>query len=220
MKMKKYGVTMTGKSPLLMHGDDVDWRTQITAWRTDPLNKNKCVKGDDRSPAWSWLGYVYHEQGIIGLPSDNLMTCIRDGASKVVLKGSKTFKAQSQSGLVVNEILWPIEINGETVPWAPFEQILGEEDFGEHTALARRHGFSLYVKPAKIGASKHIRVRPRFDTWSARGTITVFDALITKEKLFQILTMAGDYCGIGDWRAASRSPGHFGQFDVTVEVIK
>ena len=36
-------------------------------------------------------------------------------------------------------------------------------------------GFELFAKGAKIGQSKHIRVRPRFNAWSASGTITVFD---------------------------------------------
>ena len=40
-------------------------------------------------------------------------------------------------------------------------------------AAAAEHGFMLYVKGAKIGQSKHVRVRPRFDRWSATGTINV-----------------------------------------------
>jgi len=211
---------LTGVSPLLMHADDVEWRTTISDWRNDPLNKKKGNAGDDRSPAWSWIGYTYRDAGLIGIPSDNLMTCIRDGASQVIVKGNKTFKAQSQSGIMVDDFLWPIMVNGKTVPWDKIESLIGQEDFEEHKKTAIESGFELFVKPAKVGTAKHIRVRPRFNTWEVSGTISVFDSMIKKKILEQIFYMAGTYCGLCDWRPKSKTPGQFGRFTVKLEAIK
>ena len=219
--MKNYRVKLVGKSPLLMHGDDIGWREAIDDYRNDPVNKKKGKAGDDRSPAWSWVGYTYNEGGVVGLPSDNLMTCIRDGATLVTVSGKKTFKAQSQSGILINELLWPIETTNGIVNWDPIFKLIGQEDFKEHEKLVKELGFELFIKSAKIGQAKHIRVRPRFDQWTASGTISVFDDMITKTVLEQIFYMAGTYCGICDWRPKSpKSPGQFGRFDATIKEVK
>jgi len=218
---KRFEITLTGESPLLMHADNLIWREEIDKWRKDPLNKKLGKAGDDRSPAWSWLGYMYNEGGIVGLPSDNLMTCIRDGATQVIVQGKKTFKAQSQSGLLVDQILWPIYTTKNTpVKWSSFVELIGDNDFEKHQETAISEGFELFIKSAKIGQAKHVRVRPRFDSWVSGGTITVFDPMITKKVLEQIFYMAGSFCGIGDWRPKSpKSPGSFGKFSAAIKEV-
>jgi len=136
-------------------------------------------------------------------------------------QGKKTYKAQSQSGLIVNEILWPITINGNTIPWEDISSLIGEQDFHKHMSRAKELGFELFVKPAKIGQAKHIRVRPRFKDWKANGSITVMDDTITIDLIQQFLNNAGQFCGLGDWRPSSpRSPGSFGKFVPTVSMVK
>jgi len=216
-KQRVYEVTLTGISDLLMHKHDIEFADEISEYRKK--NKKKGKAGDDRSPAWSWLGYCYHEDDrLIGLPSDNLMTMLRDGATHVVVSGSKTFKAQSQSGLVVGEEQWPIMVDGHHVPWGPFLSLVGNDDFDAHKQAAADHGFRLFVKGAKVGQSRHVRVRPMFRNWTATGTVIVLDDTITDEVLEQILEMAGAYCGIGDWRPKSpKSPGSFGRFTAAIK---
>jgi hypothetical protein len=219
--IRKYQVQLTGVTPLLMHSDDVDWRDRLEEWRKVPANKKLSKAGDDRTPAFTWVGFCYHDGEVLGIPSDNLMTCIRDGASQVVANGKKTFKSQSQSGILVDEILWPVLINGQNVPWGPIENLMDEMSYAVHRQTAKDLGFSLFAKPAKIGQNKHIRVRPRFDIWSASGTISVFDDTITAEVLDNIFYMAGSLCGICDWRPKSpKSPGQFGRFTAEVKEIK
>jgi len=66
-----------------------------------------------------------------------------------------------------------------------------------------------------------VRVRPRFDNWSCGGTVTVFDDMITTDVLKNILTFAGTYAGLGDWRPSSpKSPGPFGKFTAEVKQVK
>jgi hypothetical protein len=220
-KMRRYEVSLKGISPVLPHGYNVQWSEDISKWRLDPLNTKNQKKGDDRSPAWTWIGSLYHDHKHIGIPSDNLMTCIRDGATKVIKSGKETYKSSSQSGMLVDQILWPIQTPKGLVKWDEIKKLHNEDDFEKHLQAAIDNGFELFVKPAKVGQSKHIRVRPRFDTWSASGSITVFDESLTGDVLNMIFTMAGNYCGICDWRPKSpKSPGSYGRFETIIKKIK
>lgn len=221
--MRRYAVSLTGTSPLLMHADNIPWRDEIQRFMKDPLKKKDSKAGDDRTPAFRWIGCLYHDGKNIGLPSDNLMICIRDGASMIFVPGStkKTYKRQSQSGIIVNELLWPITVDGKVSEWKDVADLQSEMDFHVHEETAKRLGFELFVKSAKIGQSKHIRVRPRFDKWAATGTVTVtvFDDTITTEVLDLIFTTAGMYCGMCDWRPKGKTPGQFGKFTAIVKAV-
>ena len=234
MDMRQYRITLTGASALLMHADNLEWSTKMERWTAEPENKRVSKAGDDRTPAWRWLGNLYHDEEYIGLPSDNLMTVLREGGAKVPVPGKKgqTYKRQSQSGIIVNELLWPLfpgrmatTKNDEMLivypgPLAakPLMALQEEKDFARHEAAAVEAGFTLFLKRAKIGMAKHVRVRPRFDYWQASGTVTVFDESISLLVLQGIMDMAGQYCGLGDWRPSSPSkPGPWGRFTTVVK---
>jgi hypothetical protein len=220
--MKRYQVKLTGVSPLLMHHDNLEWERFMTQWKLDPANKKVSVAGDDRSPAFRWIGYLYTEAGRVVIPADNLMTVLREGGTKVSTgQGQKTFKAQTQSGIIVDQAAWSLCNNGKEVPYAPIKKLIDETDFEAHQRAIEGMGFELFVKRAKIGAAKHVRVRPRFDSWSTSGTLTVFDETITSQILQIILNMAGAYCGICDWRPSSpKAPGPFGKFSAEVQEVR
>jgi hypothetical protein len=205
-----------------MHADSVEWTDQIKLWQKDPENKKVSIAGDDRSPAWTWIGALYHDGKVVAMPSDNLMTALREGGGMVPVpgaKGNKTFKAQTQSGLLVNEAYWPLIINGATIPVDEIKQLLNEEDFSRHQETAKRLGFELFVKRAAVNRAKHVRVRPRFDRWQVSGTISVFDEQITTEVLISVLDMAGRYKGLCDWRPSSKTPGPFGTFVTEIQEV-
>ena len=217
--MKTYAVTITGETPLLMHWDNIDWADKLDAWQNDPKNRKASKAGDDRSPAWRWIGSMYHDGEHVGMPSDNLMRAFMEGGAMVPVPGGKsgkTFKAQSQSGMMVNQAYWPLTINGRTLPMASVSPLLSTDEFCQHKDACAALGFSLHVKRAKIGASKHIRVRPRFDHWSFAGTVSVWDEQITERVLGDILRYAGQYKGLGDWRPGGKTPGSYGMFSATV----
>lgn len=206
-----------------MHQDNLSWCETMKKWESDPANRAGSVKGDDRSPAWRWIGYAYCEDGKVVVPSDNLMTVLREGGKRCPTgKGQGTFKSQTQSGLVVDQCAWPlITASGKEIPWSEIELLIDNSDFSEHEQKCRELGFELFVKRAKIGAAKHVRVRPRFGPgWTCSGSITVLDEMITFDVLKNILTFAGRYAGIGDWRPSSpKSPGSFGKFTAEIERI-
>lgn len=220
---REYEVTLTGLEPLLMHHDNLAWASILNKWVKDPNNKKNSVAGDDRTPAWRWLACLYVEGNTVGIPSDNLMTMLREGASKITLKGNTTYKKLVAAGLVVNEILWDLVLpNGKVIKWDEDLKALTEEnDYSKHEEAAEALGFSLFAKRAAVGSSKHVRVRPKFPAgWKASGTVTVFEESITDEILEMIFSFGGRYSGIGDWRPSSpKSPGPYGRFEAEVKKL-
>lgn len=221
--MKTYKVTITGLSDLIFHADNIEWGEQMRRWREDPRNKAASVAGDDRSPACTWIGSLYNDGSNVAIPSDNLMRCLMEGGAQVPVPGGKngkTFKAQTQSGMLVAEEYWPLMVGGKRIPVADIMALVNEPDFQAHVATVKRSGFTLLVKRARIGASKHVRVRPRFATWSASGTLQVWDDQLKLASLTDIIRIAGAYKGIGDWRPSSRTPGPFGRFEAKIVEAK
>lgn len=214
-------VNLTGTMPLLMHADNIEWADYMEEWKNNPENKAKSKAGDDRTPPWRWLGclnYDDKDNGVVTIPSEYIMRSIMGGAAMVPTgKGKGTFKSLSQSGLLCAEFHWPLLINGKTIKMHDLQPCREFKTFKENVELARELGFSLFVKRAKIGASKHVRVRPRFDNWSASGEIIITDDLISKQTLSTILNLSGRLKGLGDWRPGAPTPGPFGMF--TAEVL-
>lgn len=215
-----YEVKITGKTPLLMHWDNIDWSDEMDTWRNDPNNKKKSKAGDDRTPAWRWIGCVYHNDKIVVMPTDNISRCMMDASGMVPVpgaKGNKTFRSQSQSGMMLGEADWPLFVDGKEIPISLLKQLRANDNFKEHREICAKHGFALFTKRAKIGMTKHIRVRPRFDNWMTRGSVIVTDEQITEDVLKTILQYAGRYKGLGDWRPGGKTPGPHGMFDAEVK---
>lgn len=220
--MKQYQITITGLTPLLMHSDNITFSEKKEAWCKDPANKPNILPGDDRTPPWTWIGYIYHDTKHIGMPSDNLMTMLREGGAKVTKKGKETYKKQTQSGIMLDQQQFQLLVGGKPIKMEKISALVGNMDFAEHIKTAEDHGFELLIKRAAIGRAKHIRVRPMFRQWSCVGTMTVLDdelSGITKDILQMIFDQAGALCGIGDWRPSSGSSGTFGRFETVVAKV-
>lgn len=222
--MQTYRVKLTGTQPLIQHADDVEWADEMERWKLDKDNKKHSKPGDDRTPAHRWIGSLYrNEAGEILLPTENLMRALMEGGAMVLVPGGrsgKTFKAQSQSGILPRALGWPLLVSGKTIDAAPVNRLLREKDFAVHKTTVEAMGFELFVKRVRIGSSKHIRVRPRFHAWTASGELVVGDEQITTDVLTDILERAGQYKGLGDWRPSSpKAPGIFGTFTSSIEAV-
>jgi hypothetical protein len=223
--MKYYQIKLKGETPLLMHHDNLDWADAMSAWGRDPGNKKNSVAGDDRSPAWRWIGALYvGPSAAVGeyevvMPSDNLMTMLREGGKQCPSgKRGGSFKARTQSGIVIEEPHWQLQIGGLRVPYGPIKVLVENPDFAAHKEVVAALGFELLVKRATVGQSKHVRVRPFFKEWTITGKLMVIDDMITQEVLDNILRFAGAYSGLGDWRPSSpKAPGQMGRFTHTLE---
>jgi hypothetical protein len=219
--MKTYNVTLTGKTPLLMHYDNVEWSDFMEEWKSNAANKKTSKAGDDRSPAWRWLGCVYHDGKTLGIPQANIMRSLMEGGAMVPVPGGKmgkTFKSQTQSGMMSVDPVWTLLVNGKAIAWKDLEDLKELATFSEHKKGAAELGFELLVKRAKIGQSKHVRVRPQFAAgWQAVGSLAVWDEQIDKRALGQILEYAGQYKGLCDWRPGGRTPGPYGTFEAKID---
>lgn len=220
--MRTYDITLTGKAPLLMHRDNIEWADHMDQWKNNPENKKLSKAGDDRTPAWRWLGSVYHDDRNLCIPQENIMRCLMEGGALIGVPGSarKTFKSQTQSGMMSVDETWTLLLNGTTIAWHDIEAMKDEPAFAAHKELCRALGFDLMVKRARIGTAKHIRVRPQFPRgWQIKGSITVWDEQITQDVLAQIFEYAGQYKGIGDWRPGGKTPGPYGTFEATIDGV-
>ena len=219
--MNQYQVTITGKTPLLMHQDNIDWADFMKSWESNPENKKNSKAGDDRTPAWRWIGSMYNDGHLVGIPNGNLMRSLMEGGAMVPVPGGrsgKTFKAQTQSGMMCVEPFWAITTHdGRQISWADVERLKDINDFTAQRQEAAKLGITLFVKRARVGQNKHIRVRPFFDAgWTIKGNIMVWDEQITAQVLSDILTYAGNYKGLGDWRPGGRTPGSYGIFSAEI----
>jgi len=215
----KVRISIEGTKPLLMHSDDIVWAEKVKRWQKTPENKKISVAGDDRSPSWTWIGSMYHDGERVVIPSDNIMVMLREGGAQVPTgKRQGTFKSQTQSGIIPLSPGWTLRVaDGRPVDVAELLALEEVEDFEEHIKVVKEHGFDLLVKRARIGQSKHIRVRPVFRAWSASGEVEVIDNQITLEVLQMILDLAGRLKGLGDWRPSSKTPGGYGTFTAICE---
>lgn len=218
----RYEFTLTGTRPMLMHFDDVEWADEISAWRLDPENTKKRGEssGDDRRPAHTWIGYLYHDAANVVIPGANLTSCLKKAGARVPMGRQKTFKELAVSGILIEDEFLAFTNGGKPIPIAPVHKLKDNPNFKDHAAAALAMGFKLDVRRAAVGASKHVRVRPRFEEWAAKGTLEVTAHEITAEVLQSIFDQAGRV-GLGDWRPGSpKSPGPFGMFQTKVKAIK
>ena len=212
----KYQFSLIGVNPLLMHRDDVEAADVLDAWRKDPANKVSSKAGDDRSPAWTWSTYLYSDGTHVAMPQDNIMAALRHAGSAVSGGGRTTLKAKSQTALVIPDEFCTFTTGGKQISMGDIAALRGM-DFTSQSSKCRELGFRLFLKRAKIGQAKHVRVRPRFDEWRVDGVIEVARYGDTDEISFEqlklLFELAGRTAGLCDWRPSSKqSPGPYGQF--------
>lgn len=217
----QYEILVKGETPLLMHWDNIEWADEMEAWKKDPANKAKSKAGDDRTPAWRWMGSLYHDGEYIAMPQEPLMKALmKAGVDVPTGKGQKTFKSQTQSGIIPLDPFFPFQTSVGRLLLSDVWKLREEEMFAVHAQRVREFGMSLYVKRAPVASSKHIRVRPRFDEWSFSAQLLVVDEMITEEILASLLSIAGERHGLCDWRpSAPKSPGPFGRFTADVKRV-
>lgn len=218
---QSFRVQLEGRMPLIMHADNIEWADRMEAWKNDPDNKSQSKAGDDRTPPYRWMGCLNYDDpktGLVTIPAEYIMRCAMAGAAEVPTgKGKKTFKQQSQSGILSLELHWCFRIDGKPIAMEDILELQGLKTFKEHVEAVEDLGFTLFVKRVKIGQQKHIRVRPQFRRWSASGELIVIDDQIDRKVLQTIFDIAGRLKGLGDWRpSAPQAPGPFGTFAAQV----
>ncbi len=215
--MKTYQFVLTGFMPLLMHADNIEGSDELQRWRKAPANKGLSTPGDDRSPAWTWQTYCYNDEENVVMPAENIMVALRLAGAQMILKKMKTFKEITQSGLLITSETCDLFNNGKKVTWKSLLD-MRENTFAEQSAACRKMDFELFVKRARVGTSKHVRVRPKFHKWSVVGEIAILKPEINGEILAQLFDLAGK-AGLCDWRPSGKTPGPYGQFTASIKEV-
>jgi hypothetical protein len=57
-----------------------------------------------------------------------------------------------------------------------------------------------FSAPVRVGMARVMRMRPRFDEWSAVVTVNIEDTLVNPAQVDTWMQIAGTQIGIGDWR--------------------
>lgn len=219
--MKHFSFEITGSTPLIMHADNIPWADQMTEWKKKSKDAKSSPAGDDRHPAYRWIGCLCNNGVHVGIPSNYMTTCLMKAASRVSTGSrNKTFKTESVAMMGFNDELFPIVTKAGEVRWEDVVPMVNEPEFSEHQSFASKHGFELHICRASVGASKHIRVRPKFNSWKFAGTLWVDNDSLASS-LPEIFEMAGNVVGLGDWRpSAPKKPGPYGRFSATIKEIK
>lgn len=221
--LQRYSFALTGTQPLLMHNDSVLAADTLEAWRKDPANKRRSKAGDDRSPSWTWLSYLYLDGGQVVIPRENLIAMLIKGGASFKVGRMGTLKGETAAS-VFFEGSYPLLVgpNHEPVQAADLD-VLNDDaiSFSEHVEKARELGFTLDVRRATIGTTKHVRVRPRFDRWAVEGEFAAYDdGAMGAETLSALFTLCGRRVGLCDWRPSSpKKPGGYGTFTAEVSLV-
>jgi len=230
----RFSATLTGVSGLLMHADDVIKADELARFRKDPSNKTVGVAGDDRSPAWTWTSYLYYGKNakgvpVVSFPQTNLAAMLREAGAQVKLKGNTTFKSLTQSGILLEQTMFPFLVNGKEITAESIADLAGIGDpensptfEAQQASLEKLTGgaATIDVRRAAVGSSKHVRCRPLFETWSIIVTGEAVDPALTLDVLATIFNIGGRLKGLGDWRPSARKPGPYGRFVCEVSELK
>lgn len=203
---KKYIVTIIGRSDILFNRM-IDQSETPAEGTLEKGKKNAITK--DRAEVerkiWREKAYIRPESDILYIPGENIHQCIVDGASywgmPIPGRGKTQYTGVVKAGVICQDIsLAVLDGTGNYVEAKKDDLV----SFGR----------SVNGTPTKGKGSKVYRIRPSLESWKGTFLMTVMDARLTPQILRTIISYAGLYKGLGDWR-----PNH-GRFDLeTLEEI-
>lgn len=228
MAIRSFTVTLIGATELLMDRDNLAFAERLTRWQKDPANADNQVKGDDRAPAWGWLGKFHYSETdkLVGIPQGMLSACLRAAAATIphpTAKHGKTLKEASQAGITFAQTCFPLLVHRpgqdgwHSIPYDDlYTQLAEQDDFRIHLETARMFGLSVDVrraKPRPTGGG-HVRVRPMFAPWRCICHMSLLDEVLTNAVTLQMFRIAGASKGMGNWRPSAKKAGSYGTFEV------
>lgn len=220
MTIRTKQVKLIGSTPLLLHADNVTQADLVSTWRRDERNKNKGPKGDDRSPAWTWITYLYTDGEKLVLPADNLRRALKDAAKDFKLPGNsrKSCKELVASSLTFSTPYLDFTVDGSPVKFDWISELLTvDTEFGQHLHEVKKHSkgnWDLFCNRIPVNGrsgSKHVRVRPRFFKWEVTAELLILSDQVADSFVPNLFAVAGKK-GLGDWRPSSPSSGSYGMF--------
>jgi len=199
--------TLTGKAPILLHnGHLVDPRNVFTREIDSAQKAYKKAKSDaafDALAAVEWLGGLYTDQRIEFAREGNKVLLEND--SPICIDGEMLTKCLVQSTGRKEVKLFKAGVFCDGM----FQlKVDGKPMTTRRCFLDPRYQ---YTRPAKIGMSKIMRTRARFDAWSVDVEVSFVPDIVSRRDVEDALKRGGSITGIGDWRP------RFGRFTAVVK---
>lgn len=180
---EKFSVTIEGIAPLVMHnGQTADPLNAYAKAMKQISGKRKKVDADHENLAKiEWEAALYLDRTKtppqVNISGHVVEACIIGGA-----KRSKEGKDAKTALFVDGDAKFLV--NGKHVT---LDDIKEKEEFR-------------LAAPVKIGTSRIVRTRPKFDKWSATFTIEVLAGVSNAERVKAWVEDAGMFVGLCDWR--------------------
>lgn len=208
METKKFKITVKGAKSLIMHSSQT----------ADPTNKfakalkkvsSKRSKTDEDFEEMSRIEYVagqyrdtktYPSTFGLYMPTECFTACLIN-AGKKIKHGRGSMKAAVTGIMFDNEHGFPLKTK-----WKSYEAMEADPD-------------SWFKKIVNVQGSKVVRTRVLIPEWSFEVTGELEVSVCDFDMLQELLNVAGRLIGLGDWRPSSGTPGSYGKFIATAELI-
>lgn len=180
MEVDVYEVRIVGIRPLLMH------RPCLNALASKRRSEIPAPEEEAKM-------YLYTDGDVIVIPNLNVKAMLRDaGRNYRIPQRKATYGAYIKAGIDIEPTNIPLLNPRTNKPYRVSEK-----------------GWKVDVRPVVIQGNRIMRARPRFDEWALEFRILNLDPkLLPSGVIGQILTDAGKYYGLGDFRP------EFGRFNV------
>ena len=185
--MEKRTYRVRGDVPLVVHNGRL--ANPLNAF-SKQLKELTCIKGktdaiQEQIARVEWAGGMYTDSdGEPCIPGEVIEATVHGGAKKSKL--GKQFLA------------------GVTCDGTSKIEFDGPRNLDE---LYEDENFRLSVM-VKVGTSKVLRTRPKFNDWEVEFTLSYDPEIVRKDELDRAVKAAGTQCGLGTWRPK------FGRFSV------
>ena len=186
-----YRISIEGIEPLIQHSarglDPFEDLKREAATITKKRGSNRTEADDARLREIDCeLSLWLDDEGRPTVPPAALRSCIETGARKLKQGG------QVREGMIVldSAFTYDREALGETV-----------------AELSQKAQFTV---PVRVGQSRVLRTRARFDEWAVEFTVECDPEQVDATQLAEWLDIAGRRIGLGDWRP--EKSGRFGRF--------
>ncbi|MFT4126260.1 MAG: hypothetical protein QM662_08530 [Gordonia sp. (in: high G+C Gram-positive bacteria)] len=189
--MKKFQITITGNTPLLMHNSRLSDPLDPASKALKKISSKRTKTDDDHIALGEaeFMGSLYLDPHVGPfIPDLNIAAALLAGA-KLNKLGVKVTR-----GLLITTPVNPLAYDGPRDP-----------------AEMWRSGRFAHRASVGVGQSRVMRTRPVFHDWACEAEGLLDESQLDISQIIQIAQNAGDFIGIGDWRP------RFGRFTAKVE---
>lgn len=176
---KKYLVTIQGAGGMLFNK-----MPDLSETKAEKKSQEKVDKAELERKNWREKLY-FESDGMVYVPGENIHQCMKDAAQywgqKIPGEGNKTYTDVVNKSVIVESMNLGVHKDSDKI--VPF----GKNTNG-NPSKGKKSGCKVY------------KIRPLLMPWQGTFIIHVFDARLSQAVLKTILTYAGTFIGLGDWR--------------------